>query len=508
MTHIPVRRKSKPFGIVLGTLFATIYICFINLHKVQLLVGHLNASAISDVPPLPDITLQSDDITGIQEATRLLYKRSNQLDYWTHQPPPKVYIYKTLPQEMSVASVSKCIDERYNSRTSKQQATCGWFPKVCDEQSSSSNQHYNVYRDNFNSDVVLIHRFSTYQHVTQDPNKANFFVVPYPHRSHCFCKNDNTKKIYSCSYSFSYIQENVLKSLPYYNVTSKQRHLFMLGSDFALSNPPFRREVPFHVSTGPADGCRPNRHSNGKNWSESCGSITIPFVNTDRDYQPESVIKRSDDWWMTRSRTYAMAVIMGTPPQLGVRRDLMKRQNELFGSEIGGLPIMIQDIGTRQRFLTQHQQVMQMYQDAIFCPILAGDDCGQKRLFDVILSGCIPVVLSYQDSDEPTWASWFKPGLCSIRRSFPYSRGTFYGDGVAGIDYTEFVVQVNGTCGLECIKSTLEEIMNKPNELQRMRMGLKQYAHLFSYGLGESSGTSVDAFSALLVSIRHYLSSL
>ena len=501
-------RKLKPIVIVLGTLLASIYVCFVNLHKIHHIVEHHGVSVISNVPPFPDIPLESIDITGIQEATRLLYKKSNQLDYWIHQPPPKVYIYQTLPQEMSVASVSKCIDERYNSRTSKQQATCGWFPKVCDELSSSSNPHYNVYRDNFNSDVVLIHRFSTYPHVTQDPNSADFFVVPYPHRSHCFCKNDNTKKMYSCSYSFSYIQEHVLSKLPYYNITSKSRHLFMLGSDFALSNPPFRREVPFHVSTGPADGCRPNRHSNGKNWTELCGSITVPFVNTNRDYQPDSVTKRSDDWWITRPRKYAMAVILGTPPQLGVRRDLMKRQHELFGGNISDLPIVIQDIGTRQRFLTQHHQVMQTYQDTVFCPTLAGDDCGQKRFFDVIMSGCIPVVLSYQDSDEPSWASWFKPGLCSIRRSFPYSRGTFYGDSAAGIDYTEFVVQVNGTCGLECIKSTLEGIMNTPNELKRMRMALKRYAHLFSYGLEESSGTSVDAFSALLVSIRHYLSSL
>jgi hypothetical protein len=458
------------------------------------LIGNIDAA-----PKGKTATLSYDQI--IQETTQLLYKDSSKLNYWLTQPPPKVYIYNTLPDDMSVTSVSKCIDKRFSLG-----ATCGWFPKVCNENSTSSNPHYNVYRDNFNSDVFLMRRFQTYPHTTTDPSQADFFLVPYPHRSHCYCANDNAQKIYSCSYSFKYIQQHVFNNLSFYNATTKDRHLFLLGSDFALSNPPFRREVTFHLSTGPANGCRPNRHNAGKPWTAVCGSMTVPYVNTHAEYQPGEIQQRSRDWWLTRPRKFGLAAFMGTPPQLGVRREFMQRKQDLLGDSIVGLPVAIIDIGERKRFLTNHGQVLQTYQDSVFCPTLAGDDCGQKRFFDVIMSGCIPVVLSYPTSDEaPTWPSWFKPGQCSLRRSYPYSRGTFHADIQAGIDFTDFVVQVNGTCGLDCLRSTLEGI--SPDEVKQKREGLRRYAHLFSYGIGETTA-NVDTFSTLMVSIRHYLASL
>ena len=516
--RVPTMIRVTMFGVFCSSLMMAI-VMLVNVFIVmvawqqqqqqqQIIVSDLPLPPFETKVPLPGDTV-------IQETTRILYQNSEKLDYWLQQPPPKVYIYQTLPDHMSVAAVSECIDQKYNSIPKQQlhTASCGWFPKVCNENSTSYNPHYNVYRDNFNSDVFIIQRFQTYKHQTTDPSSADLFLVPYPHRSHCFCHHETPpqKNIYSCGYSFKYIQSNVLNHLNYYNNYTKHRHLFILGSDFALSNPPFRREGMFHVTTGPADGCRQNRHSKGKHWTELCGSITVPFVNSEEPYQPNVMNQqRTEDWWLTRPRKYAMAVVMGTPPQLGIRREFMQQQKNLFGNDgtIGGLPIFVQDIGGRQRFLTNHDDVMKLYQNAIFCPTLAGDDCGQKRFFDVLMSGCIPVVVSYPDSDEPTWPSWFKPQSCSIRRSYPYSVGTFYGDIKAGINFMDFVVQVNGTCGLKCMKSTLEELMNQPLEVTRMRMGLRKYAHLFSYGIGNASSESVDAFSALLVTIRHYLASL
>jgi len=96
----------------------------------------------------------------------------------------------------------------------------------------------------------------------------------------------------------------------------------------------------------------------------------------------------------------------------------------------------------------------------------------------------------------------------SIRKTYPYSQGTFLGDKEAGIDYTSLVVPFNGTCWLPCLKEAMETAMQNATRMRQIRLNMQKYASLFTYRLDESSDFAVDAFMATVVSIRHYLSKL
>ena len=468
-------------------------------------------------------TFESSPSDVWRQTTQFLYKDSPQLKQWIDRPPLKLFIYDTLPEEFSIEAVSTCINNKYNADRSN---NCNWDPVVCNENSSGTYPYYNLYRTNFNNDVVLLKRFLRYEYQTKDPNEADLFIVPYPHKSHCLCRQKDPNHI-MCSYSYKYIESEIINRMEYFK-QHPSRHLFILGSDWALANPPLRKKSLLQLSLGSADGCRKRRRGRGgggvvvdsssmsSSSSYNCGSLVIPYVNTDANYQPKSLVTLPESWWLDRPRQYSLTAIMGTPTHLPVRRELYNNATTLLGDDIGGLPIYLSTSG-KDRNLKRHDVAMDMYRNSIFCPILPGDDCGQKRFFDVVLSGCIPVVLRYSTSDEPEWPSWFREGACSIRRAYPFGRGAFFNDPHAGMDYTTLVVEINvsssssssssggGCCGLSCIKPTLEHlIMMEPDKIRTLRRNLMSAARLFTYGLEEDSYRYPDAFSALLVTLRHY----
>jgi hypothetical protein len=69
----------------------------------------------------------------------------------------------------------------------------------------------------------------------------------------------------------------------------------------------------------------------------------------------------------------------------------------------------------------------------------------------------------------------------------------------------DLVVTFDGFCGLPCIKEAMEKVMANHTELQRLRTNLYTFARLFRFGLGKKAFQDVDAFSAVLISIRHYI---
>mmetsp|Transcript_6879 Transcript_6879/g.12003 ORF Transcript_6879/g.12003 Transcript_6879/m.12003 type:complete len:242 (-) Transcript_6879:94-819(-) len=229
-----------------------------------------------------------------------------------------------------------------------------------------------------------------------------------------------------------------------------------------------------------------------------------------------------------------MSVIMGTPGSLRWRAAFMRDYPTILGGKnrsqnrsIGGLPYKVISLGHGRRPLRQ-DNISALYQDSVFCLILPGDGCPQKRFFDVMLNGCIPLVLYFKESDEdgyPTFYQW--SNSCSIRRTYPYAKGTFFEDAAAGIDYTSLVVTFDGLSGFDDLKPSIEAALQDKERLIRIRQTIRNYVTLFSYGLPTSSSSSSslsdvkdkadtgelsssfsyapDAFMATLVSIRHYL---
>lgn len=126
----------------------------------------------------------------------------------------------------------------------------------------------------------------------------------------------------------------------------------------------------------------------------------------------------------------------------------------------------------------------------------------QKRFFDVIMSGCLPVVLSYNESRADGHKSWFRPGKATVESSYPFAKGLFDDESVA-IDYESFVVEVPEN--VTNIKPTLEALLADPSELRRRQENMAKYAPLLAYGMDKDAHKYDDAFLRIVKATRYYL---
>ena len=178
----------------------------------------------------------------------------------------------------------------------------------------------------------------------------------------------------------------------------------------------------------------------------------------------------------------------------------MEEVQTKWPDSLGGMPYAIR-VMTRghkppSRFFTH------MYKDSIFCPTLPGDTPPQKRFFDVIMMGCIPVVLAFETAGGGK-ISWHQPGGAPMENSYPWAKGAKVTQHENEIDYRSFVVEVHG--GVENFRPTLEALMQNYTEIRRRQLNLMKYAPLLSYGMASDSHKHPDAFSKILESLRYNL---
>ena len=359
------------------------------------------------------------------------------------------------------------------------------------------------YKANYNNDLAYPTWFQGYPARTRNASEADLFLVPYPHKSHCLCHKDFRKHNPACTLSLDDIQENIVSKLTHYPAR-KERHVFLFGVDWGQVPKQIRNYLDrsISISLGDASACR------GK-MKKLCGHFVTPYLSTGAAYQPDALSRKSDDWWTSRKRAFSVGAVLGTPHNFHMRVELTKNRSIHLGDSVGGLPVDLIDLGQRRQQILP-RDIMAVYSKSIFCPVLPGDGCAQKRFFDVILNDCIPVVPIFHKSDDtdgyPTFWRW--ENHCSIRRTYPFARGTFFGDETAGIDYQSLVVTFDGFCGIACMKGAMEQVLSNTTELKRLQTSLKDYAKLATFGLDGNMYRSVDAFAAILVQLRHYVSKL
>lgn len=494
------RRRSLAFLLTLGILL----LCRFGLNEFL-------------VPPIQQEARQLDDSRA--ETPR----------------PFKFYVYDNLPDQVNIHTISNCIEDQFRNG-----ATCPWSLKICTEETLDSNAgRYLSWRTNHNADVAIVNLFQTYPYPgeytsssrpatasfatrTQHAHQADVFVVPYAHDSHCKCTVRHTW----CEHQLDEIKAQLMQqslhaifqSLPHY-AANASRHLFISSSDFPFAHSKIQNSR--HLRTTLGDLRTPECVSNG---GGVCGNFVIPYLNTNVDYQPLNLLQRPHSWWTTRSRTYSVVAHFGylggkqeyvtTAGGRNItiwRNSFLRHWQEFLGDSVGGLPVSVGSLGGRYISNATEHDFMQVYQQSTFCLVLPGDGPPQKRFFDVIMSGCIPVVLSFQQesASHPSWftnrASPSQPK--TVRQSYPFPRGFFWDNPQLGIDFFSFVVQLDGDhCELfQCLKPTLEAILQNTTELTRLRTNLKRHAVLFSYGLEENSFRYFDAFAVLLWQLGHYL---
>lgn len=422
--------------------------------------------------------------SAMAEIIRLLIPEPSTANEYLAQHEPKTfrfYVYDNLSHEYTWQYSASCMKAK--RRLSD---TCDWGESVCGEKRLTRSP-YSKRRLNRNGDLVLSKAFSSYQGIlrTYDPIDADLFVVPYPSQAHFHCNQTSHEDV----------ETRLLDRLAYFNKKTRRKHLFFSSAVRSASNK-FMGSLPLLVTIGPVDRqCRIGRN---------CGQIVMPYVNTNPEYQPIVVQKNLRS---LKDRKFAMvakfnAYISGNSMP---RSDFLKVVGNV--TAIAGFPVLISALGQR-RTMPNERSVLEDYRNAIFCPCLRGDEPPQKRLFDVMMSGCIPVVLDFPSKD-PGYRSHFASMATSTRGAYPFAKGSFHGWPEMGLDYNEFMVTVNGTCGVSCIVPTLEDLLlNHRDRLVNMQERLAKVIKVFSYGMEHNTLQHADAISAILVQVKHYVDSL
>ncbi|GAX17776.1 hypothetical protein FisN_24Hh157 [Fistulifera solaris] len=455
----------------------------------------------------------SDDksLTKAMEAVvRLLLPEERVESYLQEFPKEfRFYVYDSLPSNWTWQYFSTCIEQRYNvpdwfhhvqnapSDPGNRTSNCDWGASIC-SQTQSSSSSYSSRRFNRNGDVVLSKIFTEYRGSTRtfDAQEADVFIVPYPSTAHCACVSEKAK---CWAVKEVDIQQSVLANLPFLTDDNLERHVF-LSSVQREFNHPFMMQMPLLLSLEMAHGICP--------MGENCGHILQPYVNTNADYQPDHLRLTPG----LQDRRYAVTAFMSGnigERSFRLRYDFLNALNKMQANNatIGGLPVYVGHLNNRM--MDNETAILEKYRESIFCPCLRGNTPAQKRFFDVLMSGCIPVVIEYASSKEEGYPSFFKKHETSIRLSYPFAKGIFLDEPEMGIDYHDLVVTVNGTCEMDCMLAGLEDlIINYPEVILAKQKSISELAQLFSYGLQNNALRYPDAVAAMLVQIRHYVSKL
>jgi hypothetical protein len=314
-------------------------------------------------------------------------------------------------------------------------------------------------------------------------------VVPYPSTAWFLCFG--ARKAAQQKTSVSHLETTLFPSLTFWSPSdpvSQQRHVFWQSGEGHLQD--LEHAIVTSVNT-------PRKIFGGRHF-------VVPYVNTNREYQPAQLIRQQQEEFFAH-RNYSLVSFMSAKISGNgqMRQEFMNRSQELIGDTLGGLPVHVSDMD-QGRKLQSEQETLQKYRQSIFCPFFRGDSPNQKRFFDVIMSGCIPVAMTYKWSDEKgrDATSYFAPGV-PISTYLPFAKGSFAGRPEMGIDYSELVVEIDAECGLECMQPSLEALLSDTAALRTKQKALVKYAKVFSFGLEENAFEYVDAVTALMVYARH-----
>jgi hypothetical protein len=432
----------------------------------------------------------------LEEVIRMLFPSDEMANNYISRFPTfnfSFYVYN-LPESYQWKSISDCVEKRYRPKgVSAQEFQADYCDfagaTVCSPRNVTSDTQYSTRRSNRNMDTVVSKLFSDYtgSWLTKDPHLASMLIVPLAANGIFECLGG--RKAAQQKTSLKFLQEELFRPfLTYYNNNTKFKHWFLQTTQGMMHH--LAHESLLATVNTPG--------------GRTLRTLIVPYVNSNHEYQPPALQRLNDDnaafEEFFASKNISMAAVMsskikGNPT---MREMFFNNSESLFGNTMDGLPLNLIHVQGRRR-MPDEQETMQLYRQSLFCPSLRGDSPNQKRFFDALLSGCIPVVMAYTRNNE---TSYFAPNV-PVSNYLPYARGSFHGEPSMGIDYSELVVEIDEKCGLACIKPTLEALMKNKKELRQKQRAVVKYARILSYGLAENAWKHVDAMTAMLVQARH-----
>lgn len=354
------------------------------------------------------------------------------------------------------------------------------------------NDTRNMGNENAETELALVRLFRTSPCRVQDPYTADFYVVPYLHAAHCQTYEGYRK---GCGNVRYYKTSNLVASLKYYNESSSARHVFILGWGTFTSHELLESQ-PLTLSAGPKGAGHANNNT-----------IVIPILNDHIRCQPSKLHMDFEN------RTKAFSFVYGgLNPRM--RRKSGKRYRVYFADEVrswnestvAGMPYILTKLEDGSK--VDSDSLLALYRQSVICPVLPGDICWQRRFFDVILSGCIPLVIEWNVKGQRTW---FVPRphhyIFGIDQAYPFYKGDFHNASFE-IDYNSFVLRYHADASDETnfssMKQFVEQALVGKKELQRKQTMLAKYAPILSYGVGSDAHKYKDAFWGVLQALKHY----
>mmetsp|Transcript_48845 Transcript_48845/g.157734 ORF Transcript_48845/g.157734 Transcript_48845/m.157734 type:complete len:891 (-) Transcript_48845:58-2730(-) len=330
----------------------------------------------------------------------------------------------------------------------------------------------------FGGEVVILRKIRASGLVVDDPGLADIFVVPYFAAAECVLGGHHWRCINSVL-----IQE-LFAHLKYYGQLTRHRHLFLGTADI--------HSLPLLIQA------QPLLLSLGARWLGHPGHIVVPPMVAEADLQPGAFINSTAD---VEHRDILLWVA-GTPNNL-VRMMLFNNIIDVSqGRGAGTLPpgekgrIIVHVAGRdvqQQKGPPPPAQMVREMTHAQLCPVPPAENsnAGTKRLFDVVLAGCLPIVIAF-----PThWGSevsWWRFNGAPIEWSLPFPNV---------IDWRRLVIEVPVEA-LEDSQSVgfLKAALAVPEEIRRAkREYLMEVRQLLLYDFSASAGR--DAFSLVMEEI-------
>ena len=448
-----------------------------------------------------NIYIQHDRI--LDETVSLLFMGNETItrNYLNDHPSKefKIYIHQLPPGVRTVESISECLEtwgsnyerDTYTTKEEFLENCCDYAESICNPTNHTKASQYSTSRLNNNYDAVVAGLFIDYWGTLRTFNvtEAIVKVVPFPAMSNFRCT----------LYSKRSGDDSLNLLLNHHNQTHLHDHLFL-----SVKND----RTPLSVDRSP---------------SYRAGQLVVPYANTNAEYQPDKLISSMNADQLDRfysAKRYALAAVFSkTISGNGYARlAFAEKADTYFGNgtilhkngTLGGMPVEIIVIREKRKMVGE-AHTMQLYRDSVFCPVFRGDTPDQKRFFDAILSGCIPVVMAHywkEGNDERNSTSYFAPATgTTLSEVYPWAKGSFgekYPD--MGIDYSQLVIEINEQdCGMDCLPNTLERWLKDPIALREKQKVLAKFAPLFSFGMKDNAFNHVDAMSALMIRARHYV---
>ena len=385
---------------------------------------------------------------------------------------------------------------------------------------------------------------------TYNTSESDLHVVPYMHSADCDYKYDPTKGSTGCRQVNTHRINMVRSSVPSYIPINRQVFISM-GLESST-----RDHLRFYNGGRAAKIPRPIKVKLTTGDGQHHGIFAMPTLNLLPKYQPSIVSRRDEHWW-TRPRKFAFIATYGhlneymspyaKQPRC-FRTHFFNYLNQKYSESSDfagtGLPYLAEY--TERSDVNERKEKGYQYEESTLCPILPGDGACSNRFYDVILGGCIPVVLEWQlnywkgingqvvQGEGKT--SWYVPEhiypcapdedqephynpRLSIVNTYPFiSSLSTYNDldtnttSRWAIDYRSFVITAPGNTANQSDMTALFDAMisalKDPEDLKRRQLNLMKYATRLTVGLGLDAHKYDDAFAGALKLLELYKDSL